>query len=225
MQGSTTRTVGCDLGDRRSHICVLGESGEVLKRCTASTTRSGMTKFFEGLGAARVVIEAGTHSPWVSALVEGLGHEVIVANPRNVRLISHNKSKSDRVDAELLARLARVDPGLLSPIRHRTVVDRQDLALVRARSELVATRTKLINHARGSMKSQGERLPSCTADVFAKKCALLVPSEMKPALSPVLAVIDSVTKQLKELDKTIAKELPQRHPDVELLQQVNGVGH
>lgn len=152
MQGFTTTTVGCDLGDRRSHICVLSPSGTVQKRCTVSTTRSGMTKFFKRLEAARVVIEARTHSPWVSALLEGFGHELIVANPRNVQLISDNKSKGDKVDAELLARLARVDPGLLSPIRHRTVDGRRDLALVRARSELVATRTKLINHVRGSMK-------------------------------------------------------------------------
>lgn len=224
MKKSNTITVGCDLGDRRSHLCLLSAAGEVLKRRTVSTTRAGMTKFFATMDTSLVVIEAGTHSPWVSALLEELGHEVIVANPRNVRLISQNKSKSDKVDAELLARLARVDPGLLSPIRHRGADGRRDLAMVRARNELVATRTKLINHARGAMKSQGDRLPSCTADVFAKKCAVLLPAEMQPALNPTLEVIAAVSEQLKELDRVIAEEMRERYPDVDLLTQVNGVG-
>ncbi len=157
MKKVPPRIYGCDLGDKKSHVCALGSTGEVLGCSTVATTKNGFTRFFGGERAVRVVIEAGTHSPWVSALLEDLGHEVIVANPRNVCLISHNKSKSDRVDAELLARLARVDVKLLSPIQHRGARAREDLAMVRARSELVETRTKLINHVRGSMKSQGER--------------------------------------------------------------------
>lgn len=196
----------------------------MLKRSTVATTKSGFSRFFGCNPPARVVIEAGTHSPWVSALLESLGHEVIVANPRNVRLISHNKSKSDSADAELLARLARVDTKLLSPIQHRSVRAREDLAMVRARSELVETRTKLINHVRGSMKSQGERLPSCTAEVFAKKGAALLPEAMRPALGPLLVLIQTVTTEIKALDKKIEKELPERYPEVVALRQVNGVG-
>ncbi|MCP5071255.1 MAG: IS110 family transposase [bacterium] len=224
MKKVPPRIYGCDLGDRKSHMCALGGTGEVLGRSTVATTKNGFTRFFGGERAVRVVIEAGTHSPWVSALLEDLGHEVIVANPRNVRLISQNKSKSDRVDAELLARLARVDVKLLSPIQHRGARAREDLAMVRARSELVETRTKLINHVRGSMKSQGERLPSCTADVFARKGEDLVPEAMEVALGPVLKVIEAVTVEIKALDKKIEKDLPERYPEVVALRQVHGVG-
>ena len=224
MKTSTTTTLGCDLGDKQSHVCELDAEGKVTRRRTVSTTKNAFEKFFASYERVRVVIEAGTHSPWVSALLHRVGHEVIVANPRNVRLISRNKSKSDRVDAELLARLARVDPGLLSPIQHRGVVAQRELAMVRTRSELVATRTKLINHVRGSMKSQGERLPSSTSEAFAKKAAGLIPKEMQAALGPALKVIEGLTAELKVLDKKIERELPERYPEMVVLQQVNGVG-
>lgn len=224
MKTSTTKTLGCDLGDKQSHVCELDTEGKVTRRRTVSTTQNAFEKFFARYERARVVIEAGTHSPWVSALLHRVGHEVIVANPRNVRLISRNKSKSDRIDAELLARLARVDPGLLSPIQHRGVVAQRELAMVRTRSALVATRTKLINHVRGSLKSQGDRLPSSTAEAFAKKAAGLIPEAMQAALGPALKVIESLTAELKVLDKKIERELPERYPEMVALQQVNGVG-
>ncbi len=225
MERSTTnRIFGCDLGDRKSHICALDGDGEVLERCTVKTTKGGFSRFFAMDAPACVVIEAGTHSPWVSALLKTLGHQVVVANPRKVRLISHSKSKSDRADAELLARLARVDTKLLSPIQHRGARASEDLAIVRARSELVETRTKLVNHVRGAMKSQGERLPGCTAASFAKKNEELLPETMSPALAPVLTVIEAVTKEIKALDKKIEEELPERYPEIVALRQVNGVG-
>ena len=63
-----------------------------------------------------IAIETGTHSPWVSRLLESFGHEVLVANARKVRLVYGGDRKSDKLDAQKLARLARFDPRLLSPI-------------------------------------------------------------------------------------------------------------
>ena len=93
-------------------------------------------------------MEVGTHSPWVSRLLQGLGYEVIVANARQVKLISSSSRKDDRLDAQMLARLARFDPGLLRPIRHRSEQAQQHLMKIRVRATLVETRTSLVNAAR-----------------------------------------------------------------------------
>ncbi len=113
-------TVGIDLGGRHSHLCLLDtQSGEIIEESRISTTPKGFERRFSGCGPMRVAIEAGTHSPWVSRLLEGCGHEVLVANARKLRLIHAGGNKNDRLDAENLARLARLDPRLLSPIEHR----------------------------------------------------------------------------------------------------------
>jgi len=220
----STMTIGCDLGDRRSDLCELDDRGNVLKRRKISTTRGGFAKAFEKRSPAVVVIEAGAHSPWISALLKEFGHEIIVANPRNLQLITKNKSKSDRVDAELLARLGRVDPRLLSPIRHRSQKAQVDLVTVRTRAELIGTRTTLVNHVRGVVKCHGSRLPTCSAACFGRKVRSFLPQDLCDALNPVLELIEQVTEQIKVLDSKIAKELPKEYPEVDVLQQVDGVG-
>jgi transposase len=130
---------------------------------------------------ARVVLEAGTHSPWVSRLLTALGHETIVANPRKLRAIYANEDKADQVDAEYLARVGRADPTLLRGIRHRGERAQADLAVVRARDALVRTRTLLINHARGVVKAMGGRLPKCSAEAFARKVTAHLPPALEPA--------------------------------------------
>jgi transposase len=169
------------------------------------------------------VIETGTHSPWVSRLLEALGHEVIVANARRVALISKNKKKNDREDCEILARLGRADPELLAPIEHRTEDSQVDLAVLRARSAAVRSRTQLINSARGLAKAIGERLPRCTASTFHKKVASQIPDKLRPALDPLLKLIEQLTTIVKAYDKQI-ELLCQRHPETQHLQRVQGVG-
>ena len=157
-------TIGLDLGDRTSSYCILDAAGEKVSEEKLPTTRAGLNSLFEKMPSSRVALEVGTHSPWVSRQLCGLGHEVIVANPRKVRLITHSGHKNDRIDAEKLARLARVDPKLLSPIQHRGEEAQADLAVIRARAELIEARTALINSARGLVKPMGERLRACDAD-------------------------------------------------------------
>lgn len=128
------------------------------------TTQTGLNALFEKMPRSRVALEVGTHSPWVSRQIGGLGHEAIVANPPKVKLITQSVRKNDRIDARKLARLARVDPQLLAPIRHRRAEAQADLAVIRARPELVEARTGLINCARGLAKPMGERLQKCDAD-------------------------------------------------------------
>jgi transposase len=126
MDDRTTRdlTIGLDLGDRWTEGWVLDAAGEVIQAFRVRTTEPAMTERFSSFPPSRVVLEVGTHSPWVSRCVVRHGHEAIVANPRRVRLIAENDPKSDAMDAELLARLGRVDPSLLKPIVRRARVSR-----------------------------------------------------------------------------------------------------
>jgi transposase len=217
-------TIGVDLGDRQSHLCVLDEQGEVCEEGRIATTSRAMRKRFEGMRRCRVVIEVGSHSPWVQRLLEELGHEVITAHTQAVRLIYGGTTKNDQLDAERLARLGRVDPKLLHPIRHREGSTQADRAVIRSRHVLVGCRTKLINHARGMVKSMGERLPSCSAESFHKRAGEAIPEELKPALLPVLETIASLTQEVRRYDQRIEALASKRYPETELLRQVSGVG-
>ncbi len=131
IKAETGLTVGVDLGDRWSRYCVLDEHGQILEEDTVATTGRAFRKLFSDRTAARVVIEVGTHSPWIQRLLQELGHETITANPRYVRLIYSSSNKNDRLDAERLARLARVDTKLLHPIQHRGGTAQANRALLR----------------------------------------------------------------------------------------------
>ena len=146
-------TVGVDLGDQGSHYCILGLEGETLAEGQLRTTQEDLATFFQGLNAARVVVEVGTHSAWVQEVISGCEHEVLVANPRLMDGSKRRKRKNDRIDANKLARLGRVDPESLYPIQHRSREVRQDLVMLRARDALVAARTEIINTTRGLVKS------------------------------------------------------------------------
>ena len=154
-------TIGFDLGDRSNWYCVLDETGSMLLEQRLSTTPKAMQEVFGAMPRSRIALETGMHSPWVSRLLSGLGHEVIVAHARNVRLIGESRKKDDRLDAQTLARLARIDPQLLSPVKHRSAKAQADLTVIRARAGLVRARTALANTARGLAKSYGERLRGC----------------------------------------------------------------
>src|SRR6202167_5351710 len=154
-------TIGLDLGDRWSWYCVLDEAGEVVLEQKVATTPKAMKEVFGGMARSRIALETGTHSPWVSRVLSELGHEVIVAHARNVRLIGESRQKDDRLDARTLARLARVDRQLLAPVRHRSAQAQSHLMVIRARAVLVRARTSLIHTARGLAKSYGERLRGC----------------------------------------------------------------
>src|SRR5215212_3652043 len=167
MDGSKERpkvTAGLDLGDRYSYLCLIDtQSGEVVEEGRLRTTPEALRRRFVSEPSLRIAMETGTHSPWVSRLLEECGHEVLVANPRKVRLIYTTKRKTDEIDAENLARLARVDPKLLYPLKHRGEDSQAHLAIIRSREALVGCRTQLVNHVRGAVKSFGHRLPKCPA--------------------------------------------------------------
>jgi len=171
-----------------------------------------------------MAIEVGTHSPWISRLLTELGHEVIVANPRQLKLITESSRKSDNVDAETLARLARVDPKLLRPIRHRSERAQMDLMVIRSRAALVQARTSLVNTARGLVKATGDRLPKVDAEALDMEDAGSLPESLRDVLRPLLETIQELTVKIKAADREIERIARTRYPETELLTQVSGVG-
>lgn len=223
MAAGQRMTVGLDLGDRHSRYCILNEAGEVVSEKSLPTTKTGLNALFEKMPASRVALEVGTHSPWVSRHLASLGHEIIVANPHRVKLITQSVRKNDRMDAQRLARLARTDPRLLSPVRHRGEQAQKDLAVIRMRAEIVSARTKLINAARGIVKPMGERLKQCDADQVDEELADELTPEAKAVVGPLLRCVETMAEEIAAYDKQI-EQIALRYPETMLLQQVWGVG-
>jgi transposase len=216
-------TIGLDLGDRTTRYCILNEAGEVVSEGPLATTKPGLDSLFAKMPASRIALEVGTHSPWVSRQLAGMGHEVIVANAHKVKLITQSVRKNDRIDARQLARLARVDPQLLSPIRHRSEEAQMDLAVIRARAELIAARTRLINSARGLVKPMGERLKQCDADQVTAGLGAGLSADAQAVIGPLLKAVEAISEQIGNYDEQI-EELAKRYPEQALLRQVYGVG-
>lgn len=221
-----TRTIaGLDLGDKHSHLCLIdNESGEVVEEGRLRTTPEALRRRFETEQPLKIAIEVGTHSPWVSRLLKACEHEVLVANARKLRLIYGSKHKTDRLDAQKLARLARLDPELLYPIEHRGEDSQAHLALIRSREILVRSRTQLINHVRGAVKAFGARLPNCSTRSFHHKVGSELPAELEEALGAVVETIASLTQKIEDYERRIEELATQRYPESELLRQVRGVG-
>jgi len=216
-------TIGLDLGDRSSCYCVLDAVGEKVSEGKLPTTKAGLDSVFGKMGPCRIALEVGTHSPWVSRHLAEMGYEVIVANARKVKLITQSLKKNDRIDAEHLARLARVDPKLLSPIRHRGKEAQADLAVLRARAGLVDVRTELVNTARGLTKPMGERMKKCDPDYVKEVLADELSETTQNAIRPLLKSVEAINEQIEVYDRKI-QEMEKRYPEVELLKQVYGVG-
>ena len=228
MDGSKERpkvTAGLDLGDKYSYLCLLDtDGGEVIEEGRVRTTPEALRRRFASERPMRIAIEAGTHSPWVSRLLEECSHEVLVANARKTRLIYANKQKTDEVDAENLARLARLDPKLLYPLKHRGEESQAHMAILRSREALVGCRTQLVNHVRGAVKSFGARLPKCPARSFHNKAAEHIPEALCAALGPILEQIGSLTERIRQYDRKLEEISKEHYPETELLRQVEGVG-
>jgi transposase len=223
MAAEQRMTVGLDLGDRTSRYCILDEAGEKASEDKLPTTKAGLDLVFGKMPPCRIALEVGTHSPWVSRHLAAMGHEVIVANAHKVKLITQSVKKNDRMDAEQLARLARVDPKLLSPIQHRGPEAQGDLAVIRARAALVDARTELINSARGLAKPMGERLKKCDADLVKESLADGMGEAVQAVIGPMLKSVEAISKEIGEYDKKI-EGIAKRYPEMKVLTQVHGVG-
>jgi len=218
------KVIGLDLGDKENVAVVFEADGTEHKAVKINNTKAAMSKFFGGHPDAVVVMEAGTHSGWVSRLLEGLGLEAWVGNPRRLRVIWDATDKSDERDARVLGLMYRLEPRLLHRIFHRGEETQYELARIKSRQILVATRTKLMNHVRCVVKGVGERMGSCSADSFHKRADNEVPTCLWEALGPVVAQIEQLTGTIREIDKQVEQTASERYPETERLSQVGGVG-
>jgi len=215
--------VGLDLGDRYSDV-VVRVGGEVRMQARVETTAQALRRRFEGLERSRIVLEVGTHSPWVSRLLEELGHEVIVASAGRVREMIGHGDKTDALDARSLAQFGAVAPELLRPIRHRGPQAQRDLAVIRARETLVRARTTLVNHVRGSAKSLGERIGASSTAAFVRRARQALSKETAAMQEPLLASIEQITVQIRVYDRRIEELCTERYPVTARLRQIKGVG-
>ena len=217
-------TIGLDLGDRSSAYCILNEAGEIVFEHKLATTPEAMNQVFGSLARCRMAMETGTHAPWVSRLLTALGHEVIVAHAQKVRLITKSRRKDDRLDARTLARLARIDAELLSPVKHRSAQAQLHLTEIRARAVLVSARTALVNAARGLAKSYGERLRKCHTQQVRREMTGALSAGLREALEPLLREVESLNERIQEYDRRIERMAKETYPEAALLKQVKGVG-
>src|SRR6202142_3740789 len=217
-------TIGVDLGDRWCCSCVLEEADKIILEQKVATTPGQMKRTFEKITRSLIALETGTHSPWASRLLTELGHEVLGAPPQKVELITKSNRKDDRHDARTLARLARIDPELLGPVRHRSAKAQIHLTVIRARAELVSARTALVNAARGLVKSFGERLRKCGTQQVSRELAAELSVELREVLEPLLQEVESLNERIKEYDARMEQIARESYPQVELLKQVKGVG-
>src|SRR5512132_3121277 len=161
-------TIGLDLGERGHRFCALDGRGEVVEEGSLLNDRASLARLTARYRGALAVMEAGTHSPWVSRYLEGLGWEVIVSNPRKVRAIYQHERKSDQRDALMLARIGRMDRALLYPVRHGSEEAQQDLLRIKLRDSLVRARVALINSLRFTLKSLGYTIANPSTERFHK---------------------------------------------------------
>jgi transposase len=217
-------TIGVDLGDKVSRYAILDAAGELVEEGSFRNVVSSIEKIFgSDSQPARIAMEVGTQSAWIERELKRLGHEVIVANARELAWITSSDTKNDRSDAEKLARLARADLRLLKPVDHRTAEQQAELNVIRARDALVRARTLLVNTVRGLAKGFGFRLPPAITSLFGTHALARVPEMLKPALSGLLAQIDALTARVKEYDRQILA-LAAQHEEVAFIQSIPGVG-
>lgn len=223
---SEQTVIGIDLGDKKHAICVLGKGGKILREDTLANDRKHLEALAREYPGARVAMEVGTHSPWISRLLAGAGMEVFVANSRKLRAIYANERKCDELDARMLARIARLDPALLSPVRHGSEENQQDLLPVKLRDTLVRQRVAIINSIRACLKALGWRIssPGPTSFAGAARAALQDEAGLLTTIAPALAMLDELCVRIREYDKAITQCAAARHPQAAKLQAIGGVG-
>src|ERR1035437_5523892 len=194
-------TLGLDLGDRAHRVCVLDASGQIVREASLPNTRPALSQLLTDFPAATVALEAGTHSPWISRYLTGLGATVIVANPRKLHAISRHERKCGRRDAVMLARLARADVALLHPIQHGSAQAQHDLLGLKLRDSLSRTRVNLIDSVRFTLKCLGHAVDDPSSEAFHKSILTEVPADGLPVVHPVPAVLAVLTEKIKLLER------------------------
>jgi transposase len=224
---ATGITIGIDLGDKKHTVCVIDTQGEVIEESACVNTREALKKLSSSYPSARIIVEVGMQSPWISRFLQSLSHEVIVANARKVRAICQNERKSDALDAMMLARIGRMDTSLLHPITHRSEIQQRDFLQIKLRDALVRQRVSLISSVRFMLKSLGVRLASPSTPTFAKHARTQLAEKdatLLPIIESTLQVLETLHEKIRELDHQIEQLCEQAYPQTQRLRQIPGVG-
>jgi len=217
-------TIGLDLGDRRHRFCALDKEGQVIEEGTLSNTRECLGELSSRYAGALIVMEAGCHSPWISRYFEAMGCEVVVSNPRKTRAIYQHERKSDRRDALMLARIARMDQALLYPVRHGSEQAQQDLLRIKLRDSLVRARVGVINSLRFTLKSLGYTIANPSTERFHKVIEGQIPDSMSTVIAPSVRALEELSLRIKLLDREIIALTRTEYPETAWLEQIPGVG-
>ena len=226
MKTKQYRTIiGVDLGDKKHHVCITDKDGTIISEKTIRNNHTQLSTLAHEHKGALFAVEVGVHSPWVSRLITASGCSCLVANARKLRAIYQNDRKCDMLDARMLAKIARVDPELLSPIQHGSEEHQLHRLSITLRDSLVRQRANIISTVRFSLKSLGMRLPGCSTPYFANLCRKeLAGSPLLEVISGSLEALDGLDEQIKKLDKRIEQIAAQFYPQTLLIQQIAGVG-
>jgi transposase len=217
-------TIGLDLGEHRHRFCALDAGGEVVEEGTIANERLALAKLRARYPGALAIMEAGAHSPWISRHLEELGWRVIVSNPRKVRAIYQHERKCDERDALMLARIGRMDPALLYPVRHSSEQAQQDLLRIKLRDSLVRARVALINSVRFSLKSLGYSVCNPSSARFHQLVKEGLPDWLCQMISPSVEALAELTARIKVLEHEIIALARTKYPQTRWLEQIPGVG-
>lgn len=225
---SPSKVIGIDLGNAKHAICVMSHvTGKIIDERNITNHRESLRRLSKKYPSALMVMEVGSHSPWISRFLENLGHEVLVANPRRMRAIFENDRKCDLYDARMLGKIARFDRELLYPIKHQSERAQRDLLQIKLRDSLVRRRVDMISSVRGTLKSLGVLLKSPSTQSFTRYARKTLCEEYQRELDlvePILKALDSISEQIKALDKDLAELAATHYPETERLMAINGVG-
>ena len=224
IRNASHLTIGLDLGDSTSEVCVLGPERQILEQGKLLTDPEGFRDFFGRYRGATVVFEVGSQSRWVQPLARKVGVKAIAADPRQLRLITQSSKKTDRRDAYVLARAGQGMPELLCPVEHRSEKIHADLSLMRTRELLVQQRTRLVQRVRGLVKASGHKLSKCTATYFFRQARQQIPDHLELACSPLFVILETIHEQLNEITRQCKRMAKERYPEVERLMTVHSVG-
>jgi transposase len=216
------QTIGIDVGDRRSHACVVDGSRKVLEEFSFETYALERCSRLHR-EPCQVILEVGPHSRWMQKRLSALGHSVRVVDARKIQLISRSQHKTDRRDARTLAQLGAGVPEVLGDIRHRTDQAQADLTVLHTRDHLVRMRTATIQRVRGVLKSSGIKVPSKDTRAFHRHVVHLVPPALQDGLMPLFEELASLHDRIRALDKKILA-IATRYPMVPRLTAIVGVG-
>jgi transposase len=224
QQQSGQVTIGLDLGDHRHRFCVLDKEGGLLEEGSVFNDRVELGGLVGRYAGGLVVVEAGCHSPWISRYLQEQGSRVLIANPRKLRAIYQHERKSDRRDAQMLARIGRLDPALLYPVKHGSEEAQQDLLRIKLRDSLVRARVAVINSVRFTLKSLGYTVGNPSSERFHKVVMATLPPGLCQMIAPSVQALAELSVRIKVLESEIRALAQSKYPQAAQLQQIPGVG-